>query len=173
MPDDRFVSSRWFLMLAAFLARQRTPDNASHGRAVNTIQMTTEDSRPSARHNGRQSGGLVRLCAQALALAALLAVPVGQARAQLAISPWPMFQHDLQHTGRSPHTGPSVPDQKWTYEAGYVVFSPAVGVDGTVYVASFPILHTVPLQLLAYHAALERGNDVDKPRNLAKSVTVE
>ncbi len=36
-----------------------------------------------------------------------------------------------------------------------------------------PILHVVPLQLLAYHAALERGNDVDKPRNLAKSVTVE
>ncbi|MBI2318288.1 MAG: isomerizing glutamine--fructose-6-phosphate transaminase, partial [Betaproteobacteria bacterium] len=36
-----------------------------------------------------------------------------------------------------------------------------------------PILHTIPLQLLAYHAALDRGNDVDKPRNLAKSVTVE
>jgi glucosamine--fructose-6-phosphate aminotransferase (isomerizing) len=36
-----------------------------------------------------------------------------------------------------------------------------------------PILHTVPLQLLAYHAALLRGTDVDKPRNLAKSVTVE
>ncbi len=36
-----------------------------------------------------------------------------------------------------------------------------------------PILHTVPLQMLAYHAALLRGNDVDKPRNLAKSVTVE
>jgi glucosamine--fructose-6-phosphate aminotransferase (isomerizing) len=36
-----------------------------------------------------------------------------------------------------------------------------------------PILHTVPLQLLAYHAALARGTDVDKPRNLAKSVTVE
>jgi glucosamine--fructose-6-phosphate aminotransferase (isomerizing) len=31
----------------------------------------------------------------------------------------------------------------------------------------------VPLQLLAYHAALHRGTDVDKPRNLAKSVTVE
>jgi glucosamine--fructose-6-phosphate aminotransferase (isomerizing) len=31
----------------------------------------------------------------------------------------------------------------------------------------------VPLQLLAYHIALERGCDVDKPRNLAKSVTVE
>ena len=36
-----------------------------------------------------------------------------------------------------------------------------------------PILHVLPLQLLAYHAALARGNDVDKPRNLAKSVTVE
>ncbi|EGJ12184.1 glutamine--fructose-6-phosphate transaminase (isomerizing) [Rubrivivax benzoatilyticus] len=36
-----------------------------------------------------------------------------------------------------------------------------------------PILHVVPLQLLAYHAACARGTDVDKPRNLAKSVTVE
>jgi glucosamine--fructose-6-phosphate aminotransferase (isomerizing) len=36
-----------------------------------------------------------------------------------------------------------------------------------------PIVLTVPLQLLAYHAALARGTDVDKPRNLAKSVTVE
>ena len=36
-----------------------------------------------------------------------------------------------------------------------------------------PVVATVPLQLLAYHAALLRGNDVDKPRNLAKSVTVE
>ncbi len=32
---------------------------------------------------------------------------------------------------------------------------------------------TIPLQLLAYHAALELGHDIDKPRNLAKSVTVE
>ena len=36
-----------------------------------------------------------------------------------------------------------------------------------------PILLTVPLQLLAYHAALKLGHDIDKPRNLAKSVTVE
>jgi glucosamine--fructose-6-phosphate aminotransferase (isomerizing) len=36
-----------------------------------------------------------------------------------------------------------------------------------------PVVYTVPLQLLAYHAAVLRGNDVDKPRNLAKSVTVE
>ena len=36
-----------------------------------------------------------------------------------------------------------------------------------------PILHSIPVQLLAYHAALLKGTDVDKPRNLAKSVTVE
>lgn len=36
-----------------------------------------------------------------------------------------------------------------------------------------PVVHAVPVQLLAYHTALARGTDVDKPRNLAKSVTVE
>jgi glucosamine--fructose-6-phosphate aminotransferase (isomerizing) len=36
-----------------------------------------------------------------------------------------------------------------------------------------PILMTVPLQLLAYHVAVIKGTDVDQPRNLAKSVTVE
>ena len=41
------------------------------------------------------------------------------------------------------------------------------------YGALSPLLHTVPLQLLAYHTACARGTDVDKPRNLAKSVTVE
>ena len=39
--------------------------------------------------------------------------------------------------------------------------------------AALPILATVPVQLLSYHIALARGCDVDKPRNLAKSVTVE
>jgi glucosamine--fructose-6-phosphate aminotransferase (isomerizing) len=36
-----------------------------------------------------------------------------------------------------------------------------------------PLVYTIPLQLLAYHVAVLRGTDVDKPRNLAKSVTVE
>ncbi|MCY4313484.1 MAG: SIS domain-containing protein, partial [Gammaproteobacteria bacterium] len=36
-----------------------------------------------------------------------------------------------------------------------------------------PIIFTIPLQLLAYHVALIKGTDIDKPRNLAKSVTVE
>jgi len=36
-----------------------------------------------------------------------------------------------------------------------------------------PIVSAIPLQLLAYHTAVARGSDVDKPRNLARSVTVE
>ena len=36
-----------------------------------------------------------------------------------------------------------------------------------------PILYAIPVQLLAYHTAVTKGTDVDQPRNLAKSVTVE
>jgi len=36
-----------------------------------------------------------------------------------------------------------------------------------------PILYAIPVQLLAYHTAIAKGTDVDQPRNLAKSVTVE
>ena len=36
-----------------------------------------------------------------------------------------------------------------------------------------PIIYAIPAQLLAYHAAIAKGTDVDQPRNLAKSVTVE
>ncbi len=36
-----------------------------------------------------------------------------------------------------------------------------------------PILYSLPVQMLAYHVAVEKGTDVDQPRNLAKSVTVE
>lgn len=42
-----------------------------------------------------------------------------------------------------------------------------------VHPALAPLASVVPLQLIAYYAALHRGCDVDKPRNLAKSVTVE
>ena len=42
-----------------------------------------------------------------------------------------------------------------------------------VHSALAPILYAIPLQLLAYHVAVMRGTDVDRPRNLAKSVTVE
>jgi glucosamine 6-phosphate synthetase-like amidotransferase/phosphosugar isomerase protein len=51
-------------------------------------------------------------------------------------------------------------------------------VDHTIFIPATekylaPILAVIPLQLLAYYAAVTRGCDVDKPRNLAKSVTVE
>ncbi|MBN3786762.1 glutamine--fructose-6-phosphate transaminase (isomerizing) [Burkholderia sp. Ac-20353] len=55
--------------------------------------------------------------------------------------------------------------------------SPGAGIEvirlNEYYGPLSPILHTIPMQLLAYHAALARGTDIDKPRNLAKSVTVE
>lgn len=51
-------------------------------------------------------------------------------------------------------------------------------VDDVIYIPKTlemltPILSVIPLQLFAYHVAVARGSDVDKPRNLAKSVTVE
>lgn len=64
----------------------------------------------------------------------------------------------------------------------YVVTHPGeplpVSVDGVIEVPKSepeldPILLNIPLQLLAYHVALARGSNVDQPRNLAKSVTVE
>jgi glucosamine--fructose-6-phosphate aminotransferase (isomerizing) len=64
----------------------------------------------------------------------------------------------------------------------YVVTHPGVDVpDGAAAVIRVPknepeldpILLTIPLQLIAYHASVALGHDVDKPRNLAKSVTVE
>jgi len=42
-----------------------------------------------------------------------------------------------------------------------------------IYPGTAPIVYSIPLQLLAYHAAVRKGTDVDQPRNLAKSVTVE
>jgi glutamine---fructose-6-phosphate transaminase (isomerizing) len=53
------------------------------------------------------------------------------------------------------------------HEINYVLYVPAAPEDLS------PILEIVPLQLLAYHIAVRRGCDVDQPRNLAKSVTVE
>jgi parallel beta-helix repeat protein len=51
--------------------------------------------------------------------------------------PWPMFRHDLMHTGRSPYIGPGIPACKWTYSAGHAIHSsPTIGPDGTIYVGS-------------------------------------
>ena len=55
----------------------------------------------------------------------------------LADSPWPMFRHDPQHTGRSPYSGPTTPELRWSYTTGAMIeSSPAIGADGTIYVGS-------------------------------------
>src|SRR6478672_5616067 len=52
-------------------------------------------------------------------------------------SPWPMFHHDLQHTGRTTDLGPASPDKKWDFEIGDAgPSSPAIAPDGTIYVGS-------------------------------------
>src|SRR3972149_1355567 len=57
--------------------------------------------------------------------------------AQLAETPWPMFRHDLQRTGRSPYISVQKPVLKWTFQAqGPVTSSPAIGEDGTIYFGS-------------------------------------
>ncbi len=50
-----------------------------------------------------------------------------------------------------------------------IIFTEVPKVEGILE----PIVHTIPLQLLSYHVAVVKGTDVDQPRNLAKSVTVE
>ena len=54
--------------------------------------------------------------------------------AQLADSPWPMFQHDIKHTGRSPYIGPNEPYIKWTFNAGSTHPLISIDSDGTLYV---------------------------------------
>jgi len=51
-------------------------------------------------------------------------------------SPWPMFRHDSQRTGRSPYKGTDIDMLKWSFETGGEIFSPAIGSDGTIYVGS-------------------------------------
>lgn len=69
----------------------------------------------------------------ALILPVLLLMPFFSSKADE--SPWPMFRHDLKHTGRSPHTGPVSPTVKWTFQAvDGIASSPSIGHNGTIYV---------------------------------------
>lgn len=52
-------------------------------------------------------------------------------------SPWPMFRHDLQHTGQTPYTGPATPNFNWAYQTNDgIASSPSIGHNGTIYVGS-------------------------------------
>ncbi len=64
-----------------------------------------------------------------------------------------------------------VTDKEGAAEAGQDVWRTLIMPSSDPFVA--PILYSVPAQLIAYHTAVEKGTDVDQPRNLAKSVTVE
>jgi outer membrane protein assembly factor BamB len=71
-----------------------------------------------------------------IALSAMM-LSVQLAYGQLEDSPWPMFHHDPQHTGRSPYKGPDNPYLKWRFSTGAeIVSSPAIGADGTIYIGS-------------------------------------
>lgn len=62
--------------------------------------------------------------------------------AQLADSPWPKFRHDLQNTGQSPYSGPSMPGRIWKYYVNAVIeSSPAIGIDGTIYFGTYNSLN--------------------------------
>ncbi|MBU1627889.1 PQQ-binding-like beta-propeller repeat protein, partial [bacterium] len=55
--------------------------------------------------------------------------------AQLADSPWPMYQQNPQHTGQSPYSGPELPKVLWKYFSGYAFSTdPAIAPDGTIYI---------------------------------------
>lgn len=59
------------------------------------------------------------------------------ASAETTGSAWPMFRHDLRHTGRTPFTGPAVPVVRWTFPTNdAIASSPTLGSDGTIYVGS-------------------------------------
>ena len=88
--------------------------------------------------NSKQfSKTLIPLVVLASLLLTALAVLPGGAVAELATTSWPMFQHDLMHSGRSNYVGPQTNNVKWSYQTGGRIRpSPAIGIDGTIYVGS-------------------------------------
>ena len=64
-----------------------------------------------------------------------------------------------------------ISDKAGVKDAGNAPWASLVAPDCSDFIA--PILYSIPIQLLAYQVAVEKGTDVDQPRNLAKSVTVE
>ena len=68
---------------------------------------------------------------------ARLALGISPATSGLANSPWPMFAHDPQHTGKSPNSGTPTPILEWRYPTdGAIHSSPSIGTDGTIYFGS-------------------------------------
>jgi outer membrane protein assembly factor BamB len=71
------------------------------------------------------------------AIAIMVLIVAGTETGTAQTSPWPMFRHDLQHTGRTAYTGASGPVLRWTFSANDgIASSPSIGVDGTIYVGA-------------------------------------
>ena len=69
-----------------------------------------------------------------IALIIVLSIPYG---AEAQVSAWPMFRHDLYHTGRTPYTGPASPVVAWTYQTDDAIASSvSIGADGTLFFGS-------------------------------------
>ena len=67
----------------------------------------------------------------------VLAALAASSAASAQSSAWPMFRHDERHTGRTPYTGPSTPEVKWTFQTlDGIACSPSIGYDGTIYFGS-------------------------------------
>ncbi len=74
---------------------------------------------------------------QITVILAVILFTIGALPVRAGDSPWPMFRHDLKHTGRSPHTGPATPELKWSFQADDgIVSSPSIGHNGTIYVGA-------------------------------------
>jgi outer membrane protein assembly factor BamB len=87
------------------------------------------------RASGSNLRMMTRLFVLVLIVLSSYLAPTLVVRASLASSDWPMFLHDLSHTGRSPYLGSPGNTEKWNYFTGLpVVSSPAIGPSGTIYV---------------------------------------
>ena len=72
-----------------------------------------------------------------LVLGAIISVSLTSAGIVAQESPWPMFRHDLRHTGHTVYTGPATPTLAWTFQANdAITSSPSIGHDGTIYVGA-------------------------------------
>jgi hypothetical protein len=72
-----------------------------------------------------------------IALVGIMFSIIPYASAQLADTSWPMYGHDLNHTGLSDHYGPDTPTVKWTFSTGDRIYSPAsIGYDDTIYIGT-------------------------------------
>src|SRR3972149_9542730 len=74
------------------------------------------------------------VCFTTLFILSLLLLPASLLYAQLANTPWPMFMHDVRHTGQSASSGPQENTLSWKYQTGSgIAASPVLGDDGTIY----------------------------------------